>query len=214
MDSFAQFKPIIDAIVTTQNELIILWDKFCKDNGVDRFNQRKKKVREIDSDISLSDCVYRFRSFLVGKSNFFETHLTTAGIPYRIRVKNINSIADKISRYMEKAEQGEIQINKCLNDILGLRIITEKSYPCDVIQKYILEWYGNNQTRVRVYDSSKPNEAYVGTHLYFHYDNLNFDWELQIWHKDVAITNEESHNKYKQSYTNWENESKMEEQWI
>ena len=40
-----------------------------------------------------------------------------------IRAKTKNSIEDKIKNYIQNHEDGKIPINKCLNDLFGIRII-------------------------------------------------------------------------------------------
>jgi hypothetical protein len=40
---------------------------------------------------------------------------------------------------------------------------------------------------------------------------MNFRWELQIWDKKHAKSNEESHYTYKQKYKDWENKAQEEE---
>jgi hypothetical protein len=44
--------------------------------------------------------------------------------------------------------------------------------------------------------------------LYFRGYNQAFPWELQIWNSCDADKNLVSHQKYKQGYTAWEDESK------
>ena len=49
---------------------------------------------------------------------------------------------------------------------------------------------------------------YNAVHIYFGNDNnKNFQLELQIWDKEHEKTNLESHTKYKQDYTKWEQEN-------
>ena len=52
------------------------------------------------------------------------------------RVKAQNSIQYKIDKYTLK-NNGEIPINKCLNDIYGTRIILNKEIEYDLIKKFV-----------------------------------------------------------------------------
>ncbi len=53
---------------------------------------------------------------------------------------------------------------------------------------------------------------YRATHIYFRdNDNTKFQWELQIWNFNNVENNYDSHEKYKQEYTKWENNIKEDE---
>jgi len=119
-----------------------------------------------------------------------------------IRAKTKNSIEYKISNYIKNHESGEIPINKCLNDLFGIRIICSEKLTYNEISNFINEHYNN----LKCIDSSKQD--YKATHIYFKQDNFNFQWELQIWNKVDEINNINSHEKYKQDYVRWENENK------
>lgn len=113
-----------------------------------------------------------------------------------------NSIEFKIENYIKNHEDGKIPINKCFNDLFGIRIICNEELSFDKIVKLINNKYSN----LKCIDSSK-NE-YKATHIYFKKDNFTFQWELQVWNKTDEIRNINSHEKYKQDYIKWENENK------
>lgn len=120
---------------------------------------------------------------------------------FEFRTKNINSIFSKIYRYIyEKDEKGEIPINKCLNDLFGLRVILPfqsftKTFKilCEICKK-------NNN--LKIIDSSK--NKYKAIHIYLKKDNYSMQWEIQFWLKKDDKSNRISHKQYKQAYTLWE----------
>lgn len=119
-----------------------------------------------------------------------------------IRAKLRNSIEFKIKNYILNHENGEIPINKCLNDLFGIRIICKK----EISNAQINELIRNKFPNLKCIDSSKKD--YKATHIYFKKDNFSFPWELQIWNEINEKNNIYSHEKYKQDYVRWEKESK------
>lgn len=119
-----------------------------------------------------------------------------------VRIKQLNSIEYKIYRYNVGELRGKVPINKCLNDLFGMRIIMDDSFTHDDLKEHIEESYPD----MKLTDASK--KEYVASHLYIKPSNQSFPWELQIWKKEDERNNLESHKLYKQDYTSWENEYK------
>ena len=115
------------------------------------------------------------------------------------RIKTINSIQYKIENYYKNHLQGKIPINKCLNDIVGVRIILEE----DITLFQIFEWLKQEFPELKVIPAYR-NE-YKAIHVYFGKGNSYlFQWELQIWLQKDSYTNLTSHQTYKQEYIKWE----------
>ena len=119
-----------------------------------------------------------------------------------IRIKTRNSIEYKIQNYTKNHEDGKIPINKCLNDIFGIRLITKDNYSFDEIKIFMK----NKYPKLKVIDSTKGQ--YKATHVYFKEDNFSYQWELQIWNENDEEKNIYSHEIYKQDYAKWERENK------
>ena len=119
-----------------------------------------------------------------------------------IRAKAKNSIEYKIENYIKNHENGEIPINKCFNDLFGIRMICSD----EMENKKIIQLITNKYKNLKCIDSSKKD--YKATHIYFKKDNFSFQWELQVWNKVDEINNIKSHEKYKQDYVRWEKENK------
>lgn len=133
-----------------------------------------------------------------------ELHKLNISSEINSRVKATNSIEYKINNYMSiKHEYGKVPINKCFNDIYGIRIILDKAVEYEDIKDFIEKY---NYAKIKCYNASKQD--YVATHLYFKKNNYSFQWELQIWNKEYEKSNILSHALYKQDYTKWENENK------
>lgn len=150
-----------------------------------------------------------FQRFTMEYLNKFNTtikniDLNIHGVSFSCRVKNLNSIYCKINRDNEKHE-GKIPIYKCLNDLLGIRLIIDDSFDYDKLMKFIKEAFIN----CRFLDASK--NGYIANHLYIKVDNFSFPFEIQFWKKENAIKNKELHKIYKQSYIYVENSMKEKE---
>ena len=118
------------------------------------------------------------------------------------RVKAQNSIEFKLENYVTNHECGNIPLKKCMNDLLGIRIVTDDIFTFDDVKQYMEASFPKN----KCINSSKG--SYIATHVYFEKGNNFFPWELQIWMKKDEKSNFASHQEYKQAYTKWERENK------
>lgn len=166
-------------------------------------NLKKTLVAEI-YEKELYPYIMAYRSFLTVefcRSLAEITCFQSEDLIINARVKTPNSIEDKIRRYSEK-DGGRFPINKCFNDLMGLRVIYPHSDSAAEIGSFLFD----HGVHMKCRDSS--NREYVATHLYFHCGNEVFPWELQIWPKEPEQGNLNSHKEYKQDYTQWEAKSK------
>lgn len=120
------------------------------------------------------------------------------------RFKNNMSIQNKLYKYHIKDGRGKYPVQKCLNDLLGYRVLISSDIPMEKIfkdlQLFISEHYQDRS--VKIQNASK--QEYKALHVYFKINNLSFPCELQIWLKKDQQDNENSHRKYKQDYIDWE----------
>lgn len=117
------------------------------------------------------------------------------------RIKDPDSRISKIRHYrFFKNEKGKVNLNKCLNDLMGFRILVDDfahdDYTIDTLKQSLAK------SRIRVHNSCKGD--YKATHVYFNNgNNIYFPWELQIWNKSDFDNNIRSHAIHKQAYTEW-----------
>lgn len=148
----------------------------------------------------LDDYIEGLASFLI--FNTFKTD--SPEIETRFRGKLRESTLNKISYHRFGKYKGEMPINKVLNDLLGFRIILD----VDDSYREILEKITNNkEIRVKLFRPyPRVDEGYQAVHIYFKSDNNKyFPWELQVWKKVDAESNELSHrlHKEKRKYIHW-----------
>lgn len=198
---YKDLKLIIDFILTNYQKVCIEWDKHCKDTYF--INLKNKTVKNISQDSQIVEYIFNYLSFILNVSiNLDFDSLNFEKSTIRSRVKTQNSIATKIKIYSgEEHYYGQIPIKKCLNDLLGFRIIIDDIFDFTDIKRFISDEY----PFLKCIDSSK--NSYRATHIYFSKNGNNcfFPWELQIWKTEDEKSNLDSHKKYKQSYTKWEN---------
>ncbi|PQG18480.1 hypothetical protein [Enterococcus faecalis] len=122
----------------------------------------------------------------------------------RTRVKNHNSISDKLQQYNSKGEvPGAYVIQKCLNDLFGFRIIIDTLVFDKSEFTTILNECKSKKIVFREYLRVDGN--YRGHHSYFkNKSNLFLPWELQIWYTQDVEGNYASHSEHKQKYLNKE----------
>lgn len=199
---FEELEKLIDFI---QSEYIEFNKKWKESNYYSKINLRNNLVCDLLDNELILEAIFNYREF-INESNIqlimdFK-QFNTENSKVNVRTKTKNSIEYKIKNYIENHENGEIPIDKCLNDLFGIRIIMNKRLTYNQIIDFIRKKYKN----LKCIDSSK--KEYKATHIYFKQDNFNFQWELQIWNKEDENNNINSHEKYKQDYVKWEKENK------
>lgn len=198
---FNELKELIDYIQSVYSMVTDEWMQ----NAREKINLKKTQVCDIDADGAIYQSIMEYVQLLNEKSADITLRLSSVcSCQVTARVKTQNSIEYKIQNYKtDQHECGKIPINKCINDLFGVRIILDTPLSFEEVRMFIGEAY---QNKYRCIDSSKLD--YKATHLYFREDNQSFPWELQIWNKCDVECNFASHKKYKQEYTTWEKESK------
>lgn len=169
-----------------------------------RYNYRAREVIDINSDEKLQETIFNYRKFLV--DNDVDIFDTEDDYVVNSRIKNIDSIYDKINKYTYYHNNGKEPINKCFNDLFGVRIIFNEIFSFNEIYSIFNKIKNDYDINLKCIDSSK--KEYIATHIYFRVDNYNFPWELQIWSIDNAQNNIKLHAKYKQEYKEWQDKLK------
>lgn len=198
---FGDLKELIDYIEVEYIKITEAW--LC---GADLIIDFKKHyISDIETNGIIYCNIMQYSQWLNEQSTEIVLNLSSVcSCPVTARVKAQNSIAYKIKMYKtDRHEFGKIPINKCINDLFGIRIILETTLPYEEIRDFIQNMYAR---KYRCINSSKND--YKAVHLYFKKDNRSFPWELQVWKKCDVESNFISHKKYKQEYTTWEKESR------
>lgn len=201
-DSYNELKSLIDYI---QEMYLIITDIWEKQDTTLKINLKTSLVSHINDNDLIYKYICDYVNFLNEQSSDILLGLSSV-CSYKVnaRIKTYNSIEYKIQNYTtEKHGNGKIPINKCFNDLFGVRIFLEEPLTFEKIYDFIKNDY---KGKYKCIDSSKLD--YKATHIYFKKNNQTFQWELQIWNKCDTENNFDSHKKYKQEYTNWEKESK------
>ena len=199
-------RQLINVIIEEHAEVSKEWEKLCNNRNI-KFS--KKCISDIYNDITFLNMSFTYRVYLIKNQDRIKEKISSfeKSKHYILsnRIKLENSIQYKIYNYMisEKHEKGEVPINKCLNDLFGLRVILPKEINFEFLENYISK---NYKDKLRCVKSIRGD--YVATHIYFKYNNYTFPWELQIWDKVHEKTNLKSHADYKQNYAKWEKKMK------
>lgn len=178
-------------------------DNWKKSKNYQPLNMDKKLVCDIYKNPLLLFIIFNYRNLILKTIDNPSMLFNDLNLKSEIssRLKNINSIQFKIENYYKYHQEGKIPINKCLNDILGIRIILDEYLSLNDIIKYIASKFPN----LKIINSSKKD--YKAIHVYIGKgNNYLFQWELQIWLKNDEFNNLISHHKYKQEYIKWEKE--------
>ena len=200
-EPYTELKALIDYLQTVYTKLTEEWKEVSSVN----FSMKRTTVADIYTDDVIYTNIQEYLQFLNSRSaaiTFDFSFICRYNVTARVKAKN--SIEYKLKNYMtDKHEHGKIPVNKCLNDLFGVRIFLEDRLEYSEINQFVQETY---KGKYRCIDSSKLE--YKATHIYFKENNESFPWELQIWNKEESKENFESHKRYKQEYTSWEKELK------
>lgn len=191
---YNDIEQLIKCILTEYNRVCKEWETYRRGDLV---NLKSKLVKDIRLDDKIFVYISSYRAFLSRALSTVSFDMSNVSS----RVKAQNSLESKIQRYIDtKGEHGETPINKCVNDLFGVRIVHQGSIAFDDFKQYISEEF-----QLKCINASK--DGYIATHIYFKRDNLSFPWELQVWEECNKESNLISHHKYKQDYASWEKEA-------
>lgn len=176
-------------------------------------NLKQEKIKKVSLDNDDISYYFDFYNALSLYRERLKQKIADSNIDFLFgnesRVKNINSISSKIYQYINlKKEKGDVSINKCLNDLYGVRIIVPLRKMGELLE-IVNTLSRENNWKCRITDASK--QEYKAIHLYLLKDNYSLRWEVQFWLEKYDATNRASHAKYKQSYTNWESSYSVKE---
>lgn len=199
---FTDLGILIELIQENYNKISLQWEELHQENVL---NLKRKQVKHIREDAEILNEIWNYRTLLNKETLMLTFALYSFEFPNSVvtsRVKAQNSIEYKIENYICTHEGGNIPIKKCINDLFGIRIVIDEEFSFENVKEYVK----NNYPQYKCIDSSKSE--YRATHIYFEKNNYSFPWELQVWSSFDEEKNYESHRKYKQEYTNWENNEK------
>lgn len=192
-----------ELLIFIQHKYNLLLSEWQNNKNYEKLNMKKLQVRDVYYDEKLLSYIFTYRDFLSDRFSAIMNELENLNINYEVngRIKSLNSIQYKIKNYKTNHENGKILIKKCLNDLLGFRII----FNCDIDYNSVNNYVNANFPKLKCIKSER--ESYKAIHIYFGNDNnKNFQWELQLWDKQHEKSNLKSHAKYKQAYIKWEKE--------
>lgn len=195
---------LIELIKVVQLKYDFVSESWKNSSEYKPLHMKKVRVEDIYKDESFLLYVLSYRIFINNNVSDVVSSIQQLQLKSIInsRVKAYNSIQSKIQSYANNHENGKIPLKKCLNDILGLRIILDTPINYIKIRKFI------EKSFPRLKCIERNIDEYYAVHIYFgNEDNYKFQWELQIWDKEHEKTNLDSHARYKQNYTRWEQEN-------
>ena len=195
-----------DTIIFIQNKYNEISEEWIKNDKYIELNMKKYKVEDIYTDEKILSYILNYRNFINDRA--IKITNSIRGIDaintIQCRVKALNSVQYKIENYKKNHEDGKIPIRKCLNDLYGIRLITNEQLEYEKIKQFIDE----NFPKLKCIYAKRGE--YQAIHIYFgNEDNKKFQWELQLWDKIHEESNYLSHAKHKQGYTKWEKENNI-----
>lgn len=202
MDILEELEELIKFIKIKYKELD---DQWKNSKYYIKINMKNNTVFDLTSNNEMLDMIFNYRE-LINANNvqlvLDFTKYNSVNAKVNTRVKNKNSVTYKIENYCKNHENGNVPINKCINDLFGVRFISKENLTYEQISEYI----SNKFSDLKCINAIRQD--YKAIHIYFKKDNFSFPWELQIWNEENELSNIEAHEKYKQDYVRWEKENK------
>jgi len=178
-----------------------------------KINLKRKQIRDIFNlnSVNKNVCTSNFLNYMQSfNKNLDELQMEVVleinekninDLEFRHRIKEDDSIFLKILR-KSKHQDGKFPIKKCINDLLGFRIIEEDM---DSIIKPIEERINILRTKkYRIKFLKRNISGYKGYHIYFEgCNNFCFPIELQLWNRCDKENNNASHKIRKQKHLKW-----------
>ena len=163
-----EIEKLIDFI---QMEYIEFNEKWQKSDYYTKINLKNNQVCDLLDNEKMLNTIFNYREFINENNiqlslDFKQFNNEKAKV--NIRAKTRNSIEQKMKNYMQKDEKGKVPLNKCFNDLFGIRIICTEEVTNNDINKLVQ----NKFKDLKCIDSSK--KEYKATHIYFIQDNFNF----------------------------------------
>ena len=196
---------LIECIILSRERLNQLWVEVSEGEPV---SYKKRQICDIETDTRIWGNILRYRSFLSDYQIELVSEVTKLQNKNNIintRIKQLNSIQYKYHKYLTGNLKGKSAINKCFNDLYGIRIIINDSFEYEEVKREVSLRFPD----LKIINADK--DAYYATHIYFQESNYVFPWELQVWEKCNEEGNLISHNEYKQDYVKWESDLKNKE---
>ena len=136
---FDELKDLIDYIQVVYSEVT---DEWFRETAA-RINLKKSQVADIDADGAIYRHIMGYVQLLNDKSADITLRLSgVCACVVTARVKAQNSIEYKIQTYKtDRHEFGRVPINKCVNDLFGLRIFLSAPLTFEDINRFIEDTY-------------------------------------------------------------------------
>ncbi len=209
----------IEKIVQLINNIGEYHKTFSKNfykNNDSNINLKKTTIDKILKEISYNglfmDLIDEYIKLISKEILVSEIRSNSSKFTIRFRGKNRESVLNKLYYYRFDREEFQIPIQKCLNDIMGFRIILESNLSYDELLEKI---ENSNLLKVQLFRQYvRKDENYHAIHIYLKSSsNIYLPWEVQIWKKEDEQVNESEHknHKSKRKYINWIDMYKREE---
>ena len=171
-------------------------------------NLSRYEIRHIFNEQSYDKAFIRLIENYLKELSFIniEYDFGSDKIELSFRVKQLESVINKIvlKHQLDRVNQGAVSVQKCLNDLLGARLVIETKLTYEALRQEVLSlpciW--------RPY--YRCDGEYEALHVYVKNNNKYFPWELQIWRKCDQVKNERSHAEHvaKRKYISWDDRYK------
>jgi len=184
--------PLIDDIWNLNERFTLA---FAENVDLSRYNFMKLGVSKMLEDKELVyNIIPSYTKFINTSRDLIESDLFIYSVQYNIRyrVKIDDTIYAKLKHYARKEKDlGTLPLDKCLNDIFGVRIILPNAR--DELSEILALLESKKKQRHIFRYVKRDLEKYHAVHCYMYPNKHSFPWELQIWDSRDVQQNTYSH---------------------
>ena len=196
-----ELKKQIQTFLETFNVFEKNWFDYLAKNNVSPINLKRVRVKELaistTSGLELRNYIYLYRRIVARSNPSAISKILEMNNINRSRIKETLSISKKIDNYIRHEQDSGtyLYVTKCLNDIMGARIIIDLIPDFDALKTEISQEF----PMLKVTNASKPT-GYKAVHVYTNPLKGHLPWELQIWQACDEQNNIQLHSEYKRDY--------------
>lgn len=192
-----QIQTFLDTFVAFEK----IWFDYLTKTNTTPINLKRVRVKELaistTSGFSLQNYIYLYRRIVARSNPSAISKILEINNINRSRIKESLSISKKIDNYIKHEQESGtyLYVTKCLNDIMGARIVIDKIPDLDALKAEISQEF----PMLKVTNASKPT-GYKAVHVYTNPAKGHLPWELQIWQSCDEQNNIQLHSEYKRDY--------------
>lgn len=142
-ESIARLYRLIEDVQEEYDRVTTLWMDYAHSESIDLQNLKRVRVKHFPDTPGVREEVMLYRDFIT--ENLDDTEILSHDLEEfkaSYRIKTEDSLLDKIDRYIANPNlQGNTPLNRCLNDLCGIRVTSDFDMGTNKLLTQVSEQY-------------------------------------------------------------------------